>query len=132
MRLSKIEETMHALVLSCNDVIADCLIVDMDEEGVRPIAYTQVHLPMWVGPSRETSPMGTPAIKRGDYLKLSVEIAPEQWISETEESISELMDIFREGHEDDANLILKLEDHNKEFDKTWQKTVRSDYIARTK
>ena len=123
---------MYALVLSCNDVIADCVIVDVDDEGVRPLAYTQVGLPPWVRPARETSPMGTPAIKRGDYLRLDIEVVPENWNSEKEEGINEIMDIFKEIYQDEEELITKLDEHNKKFDKEWKEIVRSDYAKRMK
>jgi hypothetical protein len=132
MNLNKINASMHALVLSCNDVIASCLIVELDEGGVRPVALTDISLPFWVKESRKKSPTGTPAIKRGDYLKLKVKIEPETWISATEEHISGLMEIFREIHDEDEELLFMVEEHNKKFWGEWEEIIRKDFQERRK
>lgn len=126
----KLSSTMDAIVLSANDVIATVLLIDIDEDGTRPIAITNIDLPWQARAYRDLSFDGKSMFRRGDHIEIHCELErpSHHKVKWTEKNLEELIDLLSETKEND--LYLKIGEEQKKIDKEWQELCERDKMKK--
>lgn len=117
----KFESKLDAIVLSANDVIANILIVDVDEEGYAPLQLAQIALPLRAMNRRKKA--GDKSLfQRGDQIEISCLITNHAQNQFKEKDIKELSELMiDQSDEDKWENLAKAFESEKKFAEEWEK-----------
>lgn len=114
----KMEHTMTGIILSANDVIADVLIINEDEDRTAPVDFRQVELPYDTKTLRVALNRLEPYYKRGEVVKITVSVEKELRAYD-EKIIHDLTLLLADAHEDEADAIFMHSDETKRAAAEW-------------
>jgi hypothetical protein len=123
-------ETLSAVVLSANDVVATVLVLDVDEDGYSPGFIADVELPFEARNYRKQNPKGTSMLQRGDLITIKCNVTKEKLPKLPDRLIQEILSSLFDVGDENADLFYQINERARKFTVEWAEICKKDMKRR--